>query len=416
MNKKEQFISTIKNIFKKIFTRSNILIFSLIILSLSSTFISGIFSQEVNIEKTAEYISQVIDESVPTKDLLSIAVEREDDGSLPDDEHEFRQLYGVFRQEKITFATGYNMTKESVITLDEIDNNNLSAVYIGSTTGSDEYKGHYKDKTYPVELMFPLARYDSVSMQTAIISESQGARLLQIRRPDFEKVNGSYTEKQFEYLVGEPLEVTINGDKHNFVIQDIFYEGTFYITGLEHTVGNFFFTSYYFPKTVKRQNLYFMCTYPYENSYFMKYINTVYGEGNYKLKCVTNTFSKHIDQNKIVGFYPGNYTSRQIAQTIFVIIAFATFGMVIYLIISRRHSLSLSFIISYLIFSFVPYLLFFVLYKITNETLIFSGIGCKFNALFMLINFAFCLTFYAIFNIDILGLKVRRDKFYEIHI
>lgn len=416
MTKKGQFKLSIKEKIKTLFSKTNILIFSLIVLSLSSTFISGIFSREASMEETAEYISQAINESVPTKDLLSIAVEKEGEGSLPDDEHEFRQLYGVFRQEKITFATGYNMTKNETIIFNEIDSNvNLSAVYIGPTTGSVEYNGHYKDVLYPVEVMFPLQRYDSVSMQTALISESQATKLLEIRRPDFVRENDTYSQEQFKTLVGTALDVTTNGETKTFVIQDIFYENTYYSTGLDHTIGSFFYTSYYFPKNVKRQNLYFMCTYPYENMYFMEYINSVYGDGNYKLKCVTNICEKAIDENRIVSFYPKNFTSKITGQIIFIVLAFSLFGIAEFLIIKNKLFLNLFFVIAIITFSFIPYPLFYAIYKITSKTLVFSGYGCKLYALIALINSVLCLALYAIFKMGILSFKKDRDdRYYEI--
>ena len=264
--------------------------------------------------------------------------------------------------------------------------------------------------------MFPLKRYDSVSKQTAIISETQATKLLENRRPDFKKENNLYSEKQFEYLVGQPIQVTINNQNITFVIQDIFYDNTYYGTGLDHTVGSFFYTSYYFPKGVKRQNLYFMCRYSYENSYFMKYINNVYGEGEYTIKCVTNTFEKEIDHARVLSFYTRNFSSRKAIQIICLALACSTFGLSIYLIFKNRHSLNLSFTIANLGFSLLPYLFFLTLYKITGEILFFSGVGCKLNALFLLINFSVCLVMFAIFNLDILGLKNKRKNYYETNI
>ena len=405
--------------FAKLFVAKNILVFSFIFLSLLLAFTSGFFSRDTYLEKNAEYISKVVLDNVPTKDLLSVAAERTDDGSLPDDESEFRQLYGVFRQEKITFAAGYNMTKENTILLDELKNeNNMSAVYIGSTTGSTEYKGHYKDVTYPVELMFPLKRYDYVSMQTAIISESQAKELLAIRRPDFKKQNNTYTEEQFESLVGEPLSITINSEKWVFVIQDIFYENTYYSEGLSHTIGEFFYTSYYFPKLVKKQNLYFMCAYSYENLFFMKYIKSVYAEGCYDLQCVKNVLQMDIDDNLILNFFNDDYNSKQLWQWMFIALSTIFIILSLFLVIKRKQKINIFFIITYFSISFIPYLFFLVIHSITHDVLFFSGSSCKLYALFQTINISFCLIYYALQKIGLVKNNDSKDDYahYELDI
>lgn len=399
---------------KRVFSKNTFLIFACLCFSFSSAFVAGFFSQEVDLEKNAEYIANAIVDSVPTKDLLSIAIEAQNGGSLPDSESEFLHLYGVFRQEKITFASGYNMTKESQIFFDELhDDINLAAVYIGSTTGSTEYKGHYKDVTYPVELMFPLKRYDSVSMQTAIISETQAEKLLDVRRPEL-KNNSSYSEKDFESLIGEPLVFEINGDKKLFVIQDIFYEKTYYSEGLKHTVGDFFYTSYYFPKTVNKQNSYFMCTYPYENMFFMNYIREMYGERNYDLKCVTTLLQKDVDESKITSFYSIKEGTRQMWKSIFIIVAFFSLLFFIFFLFFKRIKIDKWFVTFYVFFSLLPYFFFFLLFSTTQDIIYFSGYSCKIHTFLQLLNISFFSVYYAISRLNIF--KIVKDKYYELHI
>ena len=404
----------VSRISKKIFTKTKFIIYGLAFISFALSFFAGAFSQDMANEKIADYISSVVLKNVPTKDLLSISLERNDGGSLPNSETEFRQLYGVFRQEKITFASGYNMTKENIITIDEISSdNNLSAVYIGSTTGSIEYKGHYKDETYPVELMFPLSRYDPVSMQTAIISRNQADALLANRKPDYQKIDGEYSSEQYETLIGEPLEITINGSKVTFVIQDIFYEDTYYPTGLYHTVGDFFFTSYYFPTVINKQNVYFMCSYSYENSFFIKYINTVYKNGSYSIKCVKQLVVGSINENMIIGFYKNNNQKNTIICILLIVLSATILLSSIFVNFIDRKSSNIAFLIAQVVFSLVPFLIFSLAFLISKNIVFFSNYGNKLNAIFILIYLLSSVLILLIKNKGTNKPKIIENKYYE---
>lgn len=368
---------------KEILSKKNLLILSTIFLSLTISFVSGTLAAKTKIEDVSNYISNVVRDDIK-ENLLPITVETFDGTSLPDSEYEFRRLYGVFRQERITFASGYNLTKEEEIIVSEIDKTeNLSAVYIGSTTGSDEYEDHYRDVTYPVEFFFPLVRYDSVSMKTVCIGESQAKKVLANR--GVKKDN--YTKADFETLLGTPFYIDINKVETKFVIQDIFFDDTYYVSDLRRTIGDFFITSYYFPKEVRKQNTYFMSQYQYENKYFIDYINELYSGRNCLLKCVTNqgkNLRNPIDEQKIISFF-GMKSRANFFETTMITVAITLLVITFFLLYLFIERYELYLFISHVVVVFIPFIIFFIINIFAKNVFLFSEVGTKTNAILSII-------------------------------
>lgn len=373
-----------KTKFKEIIDKKNLFILSSIFVSLTVGLLSGASCPKTKIEDTSNYISNVVKNDTVSQGLLPITIESFDGTSLPDSEAEFLRLYGVFRQERITFASGYNLTKDETITIDELDaSENLSAVYIGSTTGSDEYKDHYRDVTYPVEVIFPFVRYDSVSNQTACLSMTQAKVVLKKRGID--KVE--YDNDDYKTLIATPIYINVKGEVIKFVIQNIFYDDTYYIKDLKRSIGEFFITSYYFPKTVRKQNAYFMSSYPYENKYFIEYINSVYKDRNCLLKCATDqgkNLKNEIDVKRITNFY-GVSSQTSFYETTMITIA-AMFALVTFVLLYYFYDkYDFNLLISHFIILFIPFIIFFFINLITNNVFIFSEVGTKTNAILMFV-------------------------------
>ena len=371
------------------------LVLGCFLVSLSLMFCSGIFSVDTKNEQVSTYLADVVETNVPSKDLLCVTVESNSGLSLPDSESQFLNLYGVFRQERITFASGYNFHKDQQITIDELDSSkNLSAVYIGSTTGSEQYKGHFKDITYPVEFMFPLKRNDAISVRTACLSTSQARAVLKTR--GIVKEDSEYTTTDYEKLLNSATNITIDGEVFDFLIQDIFFEDTYYINGLDHTIGDFFITSYYFPKKVQKMNAYFMSGFEYENKFFIDYINETYGPVGYVTRPVTTKLNGEINSEYAVSFVEEN-DSQPFLVAIFIAIGvfIALLGIIFVFVFMEKYSLLL--LCSHIVTLFIPYLCFLLVHVIFDTIVIFSTTGTVANAatvicvsVFLLIIYFYC--------------------------
>ena len=372
-------MSKIKRALKVIFSKKNILVLTCFLSSLSLMFCSGIFSPSTKNEDISSYLAETVQTKVPTKDLLCVTVQSNSGLSLPDSESQFLNLYGVFRQERITFASGYNFHKSETITIDELDSTkNLSAVYIGSTTGSDLYNGRYRDVTYPVDFMFPLKRNDAVSVRTACLSRPQARTVLRSRGVD--KADADYTTVDYEKLLNTATNININGEVYDFLIQDIFYEDTYYINGLLNTIGDFFITSYYFPKVSQKANAYFMSAFEYENNFFISYINEVYGPVGYDIKPVTTHLTDTIDVEYIVSFSKENNSLRFLHGLFIALGTFiALLGLI--LVFSFYEIYPKIVLVSDIVVLFIPYVCFYLVHIIFNTISIFSNTGTVANAI-----------------------------------
>lgn len=407
----------VKNTLKTIFSKKNLIVLLCFLSSLSLMFCSGIFSPDTKNEEISSYMAETVRSKVPSKDLLCITVESNSGLNLPDSESQFLNLYGVFRQERITFASGYNFHKSQTITIGEIDSSaNLSAVYIGSTTGSEPYKGHFKDITYPVEFMFPLKRNDAVSVRTACLSTSQARTVLKNR--GIIKADEDYVNADYEKLLNTATNITIDGEVFDFLIQDIFYEDTYYINGLNNTIGDFFITSYYFPKKVQKANAYFMSGFEYENKFFIDYINEVYGSVGYDIKPVTTKLTGTIDAEYIVSFSKTE-NSLRFLEAIFITIGTFAALLGIILVFHFFEPYSKTLLISHLAFLFVPYICFYLAHVIFKTIVIFANTGTVANAITCIVGAVLLIGLYfykKYYKIRVHIKKAQKEKYEELGI
>ena len=374
---------------KAIFFAVNKTKIAILIIPFFSLFIclfSGCFASATRIEKIAEYAANIVDTCVPTKDLLSISVEPTSGDSLPNSEDQFHQLYGVFKQKKITFASGYNMTKEEEVKIESINADvNFSVAYIGETLGSKKYNGHYIHPTYPVELMFPLDS-EYMSVKKVIVSESQARKILQ-NVFEIYKEDDQYTIDDYKKIIKIYIPISINGTSYDFLIYDVYYENTYYSKSIFNCSGDFVYTSFYFPKVIKKQNLYFLNDKKYENTYFMEYINRVYDSSNYSFKCVKQNISKTFDEKYVLSFTQKPSNNRSwLYISLIVLCSLLTLS---FAILSFRNIklFTIKTVFLSIVLLFIPYFFAYFLYLINGSLLFFSSVGTKLFALFYILNF-----------------------------
>lgn len=363
----------------------NLVSILMMIVSFSLTFVAGMFAENTKIESCARDVVNIVNTKVPTKDLLGVTVEAGENRSLPNSEDQFYKLYGVFRQEKITFASGYNLTKQDDVRIDDLDPNfNFPVAYLQYTMSSPKYKRghkHYKDDVYPVELMFPYDSQDTGSKKI-VISDIHARSLLKTKKGII-KPDDEYIEGDYELLLKDSLEVKVNGTPHNFIIQSIFYSDTYYVEGLYHTIGDFFFTSVYFPNTIKKQNLYFMNNFDYENKFFMEYLNKLYDRGDYRLNCVQNTLPEEINETVVTYFFYGETKNAVFLEAILLTVSVVYLAVSLFISIAIMREEKIYWLLLKIMFAFVPFATFFVIFIITKSVLLFSYAGTLANFILM---------------------------------
>ena len=368
--------------FSKIFS----LLFSL--LGLSITFVGGIFSSDTELEKVAEYASYIAQNNTNEQNLFGISVgSTNESGPLVDSSTEFYNLYGTFRQEKITFASVINENKQHDIYLKDVVSNSLSMLYVGPV-GSIAYKGHYKHYQYPIELMFADEKNYDISKFVVYISRSQADELLG-KNGVVKQDNGKYNDSDYKGLLKQTVMMTIDGTTSSFLIQNIFIEGNYYYSGLKSVAGDFVIVSYYVPNGLRNEktNMYFMSNYVYQNKYFMEHIKSTYSNQKYKVSISGVNINGDINEDYLVSFY---YSANKGYNWVFTsIICVSSFCLLLSLLLffldgTFNKQLKLLNIIYYPLL-LLPYILFNIIYLLSGNVSVFSEASTKANAMMLIV-------------------------------
>lgn len=379
------FVNVVKFIKKK-----RIVSLILSFLSLSLVYIGGSFLSGTHFEKIAEYATDLVINHTENKKYCAITVEAsKDSGTIADSTFEFHQLYGVFRQQKITFASAMNVDKRHNITLGDSISENLSVLYVGPA-GTVEYNGHYKHYVYPTEMMFADEKNYDINKYVVYISQSHADRLLD-SNPNFKRnENNEYGLDDYKKLLKTNIPIFIDGNEYEVLVQNIYFQSNYYYEGLNDVMGDFVISSYYFHQNLRseQQNIYFMSEYTYQNKFFMNYINDVYSSKKFIVKLNHYNLRGDVDDSRLLDFYYSNeiYKLNWLADLIFVFSGVLLFCSVILIVYQNRtlqQNNTLWMFINILVL-FIPYLLFKTLYTITRNVSLLSVDSGKLNFWFII--------------------------------
>ena len=411
---------------KKLLKHYRIYSICLSLLGLMLVFIGGIFSANTQIEKVADYATEVVTTATEKGNLCAVTVQAtEDSKPIADTETEFHNLYGVFRQKKITFATAVNPDREYDISITGISDN-LSLLYVGpvGTKATENGEGRFRHFVYPIETMFEDQRLYEVNNYIIYISKTHATKILETKGVEKQE-DGTYSFDDYETLVASTISMTFDGDEFDFVVQNIYYETDYYYEGLHDVMGDFGIISYYLPNGLsnKRKNMYFMSDFTFQNKYFMDYINTVYSSKKYLVEVNNYNLVKDINEEKLLSFYYGNSVTRLqwLSIMTFIIggaVFFSSFCLYFYGKTRRGNKRRIYDYWIWFALLFVPYLIFKILYLLTNEISLMSETSSKVNGVFLLLSIGllFVLDLFTR-NVTVKNkLVINGDDFYEVDI
>ena len=369
----------------------------LLLASMTSIFFAGYFSNDRILESVATYVAKIVNENTENKKYCGLTVQSTDDsGDIADSYNEFHNLYGLFRQTKVTFGSAMNLFNNEKkdkdhdirMTLDSQNiSNNLSLFYLGAV-GSDAYKGHYKHYVYPFETMFKddKTKYNIVPKKyVAYISQTHADRLLE-RYGEERDSAGNFNEKQYKTLLDDANRNTVDisidssGEIYQFAILNIYFQSNYYYEGMSEILDDFIAVSYYVPENLRNEqkNIYFLSEYPYQNEYFMNYVNELYSNGKYKIEINHNNIRGEIDDNFATSFY---YESLNNPHNWAVILIFILGSCLIILSVfvsfKKKYYRSKLFIFYILLVCALPYFIFKAIYTITYSADFFTFLSCK---------------------------------------
>ncbi len=394
--------------------------FGTIILSLTVSLLTGLVSYDTEKEKVAQYTSNIVKNNTESSKYLGVTVQRlqaNSDFNAQDNDAEFRRIYGVFKQERATFAAGYNLDKSFSITVDCIDSTeNQSIMYVGQSD-SEPYENGYKHVPFPYIFMFPLVRNEDLTRNCLSISKSKATEILLRLFP--QKKESEFTESDYkQHVIGKQTDITISSADQSetytekYTIQNIYYEQDYYYDCMEEVVGEFvIFSEFFRPRYsdnnyVPSQRLYFFTDFVYQTKYFMTYLNDAYPTSEYHFDILENNIIKgNIDKDIVFQFR--NYINKNktsLFETIFIITAIAlTFVSIALFVVSEIHKNKLSVLLCSLAV-FIPYFIFKIICLITNNISLFSIASTRINGILMIVYFA------AIIFVCVFELAIKKKK------
>ena len=347
----------------------------LLAVSFTIPFISGSFSSDSKKEELSNYIAERVKDSTLGKALLAVSITTtSDSGSLPRDEDEFKALYGIFRQENITFASGYNLNKEINISIPDLNDNKNYSIFYNAKDENVEYNGHYKHWYYPIEYMFDAQRLYNISHYMIYLTKGQADILLENKGTPKNEDN-EYDEDNYRSLIKEQIIVNVDGKDVNCVIGNIIYEQNYYYKGLKEVLNDFIACAYYCPGDLQRESIYFFNNYSYQNTYFMNYIKHTYSNNPYNISILRNNVTNVFDFDYVTSFYKNDFEGNNTIYVLLIVISIFLLSVVSLINFLKCSKLSFKYITLSLIAIFLPYLVFFIIYHITHSILLFSNAG-----------------------------------------
>ena len=381
-------------------------------------FVGGVFSSKTNFEKISNYATQVVKENTNSKKLCALTVEKTNEsGSIIDSDSEFHRLYGIFKQQKITFASTINADKRHEIRIANDVSENLSMLYAGPV-GSIPYNGHFKHYTLPIEIMFEDEKMYDISKNVAYISQTHANRLLK-KQNILPQPDGEFLSTEYKSLLKQLIVIFVDGVETSFVIQNIYCESNYYFDGLHEVMGDFIMISYWAPGDLQseRQNMYFMSDYAYQNEYFMNHINEIYSSKKYLLKVNRFNIVGEIDESYLTSFYYSNDRNNDwiFALLLTLSVTFLGLSLLLCLLNIKAENESAALMFFRFLLLLTPYLIFLIIYKFSKNISYFSSVSTKAN-LWLIISY---IVLYSLITIFVKtknrnALLIAGEAYYEI--
>ena len=360
-----------------------IVILSLLFCSLILLVPAGSLNSDTIIENTSEYLAEVA-KNHTVNGLYSAMVVEPKDGSektIRKAYDEFHFLYGIFREDRATYAGVVNSDKSHHVIFEDIESEtNFSFLHVGPSGFNTNYQkktGRYLQEFYPLELMFD-SKHPKIPGTTSFLYLSQ-SRADELLEKKYLKT-GEHTVEDYQSLVGTTITLNIDGNQYLYSIDDIYYEDKYFCRALNEVMGEFFVAGAEYPKDIfKIQGMFFLRDYAYQNKYYINYATKKYStkEFNYIFLERNLKDGYTIDYRKI-NINPNNSLNvlSVILCTISIIIMFAVLALMLF----GEYKFSALNHISVGITLFVPYGIFWMLHLFTKNVFLLS----HFTDLFMM--------------------------------
>lgn len=400
------------------------------LLAFSLIFIAGSFSSKTVNEACADYYAKISREYTverSNKKLSGLLVEPKDGKTSKvrqDTDNAITELWGVFKGENASFAPVMNANRKDAVYFEDAEFSTESLPIVYSNVGGSSEPYHrdkatkdiidYKYQSSPIALMFSSSQTGMQEKLHIYISQTQAERKLKAMGVD----NINYDA--LKALQNTETNILINGKTISCVIDNIYLDNFshsyrlahydyYYATDIGTIIGDFVFVIFYAYKysqdiTIKKQSLYVMSEYSYRNKFYLEYAKENYSPEDFSFDYARSNFKNDfipddsILQNTLL---TAKFDIWCILITVVFVISFLASLFLIYRYTLFKQPLSLLTIFSA---SLIPYLIFKIIFILTNNTYIFSSYSLIANLILFV---AFALT---ILILNCFGRKVIAEE------
>ena len=351
-------------------------ILCLVFFSLISIFPIGAIRSSTIVENTSEYLADVAENHTTNGTYAAMMIEPNDstDKKINNPYNEFHYLYGIFREGLATYIGSVNADKTHSIKLKEIDDDvNFSFLNVDSGFGVKEYykdkDGNmiYKQEFYPLELMF----YSNHPMVDGMfsffyISQRRADSILEKRGLPHE------TRDDYSKLLNTLTVVEFDGVEYKFSIDNIYLEQNYFYDAIDEVMGEFFCGGHRYPTGIKRQGLFFLRNYAYQNKFYIQYSTELYSQDEFDFKILDHNFKDNfkIDANKLI--FVGNKSGDVWAALLLVIVVLGLLVATILIYFGAfRFNVRNTLFVG--VTCLLPYFVFWIVHAITKSAILFSN-------------------------------------------
>ena len=380
-------------LFKKINKNIQRIIVGLVVLcSTSILFPAGMISTSSQIEVCSDFFTTLTKSHTKGKEYSALVVEAKDGSSkkLTDTQREFYDLYGSFRTDKACFANSVNINKTKNIKLGSTSIENLSLLITTTGIQVQYIKGvGLRHEFYPLNMMLeaPKSERPSPPSQYCFISQSQADALL---RSDFlgEPVAEPFTLEDYKKLQYKMINLTCDESTVSYYILSIYLETGYYYQALKEIMGDFVFVYGPTPAQLKREAVYFMRDYTFQNQHYIEYAKKQYDISDFDYKIGTFNLIDNFAQKEDITRLLFPLYSDAPSILLFVLSVLLMLTIMVFTCLTSFGNKWLD-IVVFSGCAITPYIIFKLIAKLTESIKLFTSLSTQFNMVMLIVVFIF---------------------------
>lgn len=367
-----------RRIVKKILVDKRINILTILLLVFSSLLVifpAGALHPSTAIENTSEYLADVASNHTQNGKYVAMMVEPKDgsEKKINNPYTEFHYLYGIFREGMATYAGTANSDKSHSIKFKDINDDSVNFSFLNVDSGFETQKYYkdtdgnmvYKQEFYPLELMF-YSNHPKVPGTHSFLYLSQSRANCLLNKKGLE-----HTRENYQSLLNTLITLEFDGVEYKYAIDNIYFERNYFYNALNEVMGEFFLGGAgYYPGGIKRQGVFFLRNYAYQNKYYIKYATSLYSEEDFLYKVLNYNFHQDfkVDDSKVVLFSYGSAAGAILLLGLSIVMILC--ALVLMLFGSYQFTIAnISLVVGALL---IPYSVFWTIHLFTKSAILFS--------------------------------------------